>query len=519
MRVSRRRWLISTAIIVLLLAAAGVSVAMRVPLTTEALRARVEATLEDRFDADVDLESIALRIYPRLSASGSGLRIHFRRRRDVPPLISIRDFAVEADLLGLWRHRVSRVVLASLEINIPPGDVRRAEDAGSTRTARTAGARTFARNLLVERLEAPDAQLTILRSDPEKPPRVWYMHRLVLRDVGVGRTMPFETYLTNAVPPGQITAAGHFGPWQRDEPALTPLDGRFTFDNADLSVFKGTSGILSASGQFDGSLERITVDGVTHTPDFMVNLSGHPVPLDTRYHAVVDGTNGNTTLNPVDARFLDTHLVASGGVYEQDGVKGRVVRLGVAIDTGRLEDILRLAVPTAQPTMTGGVELRTSMTIPPGPVDVVEKLELDGRFAITGGRFTDPGVQQRITTLSRRAQGSDAATGASRVRSNFAGRFRLERGRLSMLSLTFDVPGAVVHLSGVYGLRQEQLRFAGTVYMDAKLSQATSGWKSWLLKAADPIFRRQGRTRIPVKIAGTRSAPTFGLDVKRVFRH
>jgi uncharacterized radical SAM protein YgiQ len=48
-----------------------------------------------------------------------------------------------------------------------------------------------------------------------------------------------------------------------------------------LSVFRGISGILSATGTFGGTLDRISIDGRTETPDFMVNISGHPVPLTT----------------------------------------------------------------------------------------------------------------------------------------------------------------------------------------------------------------------------------------------
>ena len=39
-----------------------------------------------------------------------------------------------------------------------------------------------------------------------------------------------------------------------------------------------------------------------------------------------------------------------------------------------------------------------------------------------------------------------------------------------------------------------------------------------LLKIADPIFRRDGRTVIPLKVQGSRNDPQFGLDMKRVFK-
>ena len=41
-----------------------------------------------------------------------------------------------------------------------------------------------------------------------------------------------------------------------------------------------------------------------------------------------------------------------------------------------------------------------------------------------------------------------------------------------------------------------------------------------LLKVVDPLFKQKDGTgsAIPIKIGGTRSAPDFGLDVKRVFK-
>ena len=71
---------------------------------------------------------------------------------------------------------------------------------------------------------------------------------------------------------------------------------------------------------------------------------------------------------------------------------------------------------------------------------------------------------------------------------------------------------------GVYAVRSEALDFKGSLYMDAKLSQTVTGLKSWLLKLADPVFRKNGRTVVPLSINGTRNSPHIGLDVKRVFR-
>ncbi len=74
---------------------------------------------------------------------------------------------------------------------------------------------------------------------------------------------------------------------------------------------------------------------------------------------------------------------------------------------------------------------------------------------------------------------------------------------------------------GSYGLRSEAIAFAGTLRMDATISEAAGvgGLKGFLLKAVDPIFRKKGAgALVPIKVGGTREKPAFGLDVGRVFK-
>jgi hypothetical protein len=198
---------------------------------------------------------------------------------------------------------------------------------------------------------------------------------------------------------------------------------------------------------------------------------------------------------------------------------------------------MRLAMKTTTPPMLGALTLNTEFLLPPGDQDVVDKLRLDGRFSIKGGRFTDPEVQQKINEMSVRASGrlkqllqggrrpsngggegvSTTGTRPPNVVSDFEGRFRLADGTLHLPAVAFDIPGAAVRLSGQYRLESETLFFAGNLYMDAKVSETVSGWKSWLLRIADPLFRKNGQTVVPLKISGTRSKPRFSVDFGRVF--
>jgi hypothetical protein len=349
---------------------------------------------------------------------------------------------------------------------------------------------------------------------------VWAIHRLRMHGLGVDRAIPYEATLTNAVPPGEIDTTGSFGPWQARAPGRTPLDGKFRFDKADLGVFTGISGILSAHGTFGGTLNRIDIHGETDTPDFTVTAGGHPVPLHATYHAIVDGTNGDTLLDPVNGSFLDTSLVATGGVVGTPGKEGRTVTLDVTMTKARIEDVLTLAVKGPKPPMTSALQLKTNFVLPPGDEDVVKKLRLNGEFTMTGTSFTNPDVQQQINNLSHRSRGKAPGEETQRVTSQFHGTFTLGGGTLTIPRVTFDVPGSLVRLTGTYDLVPETLNFKGTASMDATISQMTTGFNRKLLKVIDPIFAKTGGggTEIPIQISGTRSNPSFGLDKGGLFK-
>jgi hypothetical protein len=508
----------------------GIVAAARIPFSSDTLRNRLIEALEQRLDVDAQLYSLTLNFHPGLRAVGTGLVLRERGRSDVPPLIEVATFTVDANLSGLWRRHVSSVKLEGLRIQIPPDDGNvDSNDTPQTSSSSPSQAPdavrheptgdSYLKQIVIDDVEAPDAKLIVLRDDPLKPPRTWALHQLHVQQVSFARRMPFQTVLTNAVPPGEIQATGTFGPWHADNPGRTPLDGQFAFDHANLGVFDGIGGTLSAAGNFGGTLDRIAIDGHTDTPDFTVSTGNHAVQLTTSYHALVDATNGNTTLDPVDATFLNTSVTARGGVYDDPSGKGRIVKLDLSINSGQLEDIMRLAVNTPRAPMSGLIRLTTKFVIPPGKRDVIDKLQLDGRFSIQRGHFTDADVQKKVNELSRRASARlDEDSAAPNVGSNFDGRFTLANSRLTLPTVTFDVPGALVQLHGQYGMRREDISFDGNLYMDAKISQTVTGFKSLLLKAIDPWFRRNNKTVVPLRISGSRAEPKFGVDIGRALR-
>jgi hypothetical protein len=279
-------------------------------------------------------------------------------------------------------------------------------------------------------------------------------------------------------------------------------------------VFKGIAGTLSSTGSYHGVLERIEADGTTDTPDFRLDKVGNPIPLKTSFHAIIDGTSGDTLLQPVKALLGKSSMVLHGGVTGTPGVKGKTVAFDVKIEPAHIEDILRLTVKSQRPVMTGAMHSSAKMEIPPGDVDVIEKLRLYGKFGMAGVRFKSAPIQQKIEEMSQRAKG-EPEEDPERVASNFEGGFALQNGNITLNDLTFAVPGANVRLDGSYGIRSEAIDFRGTLRMEARVSETTTGVKSFLLKAVDPFFAKEGAGAvIPIKITGTREQPQFGLNLR-----
>ena len=522
-----RRWWFWTAIgLVAFSVILIVGFVAAVPLSSDTLRHRMIATLSERLDSEVELGDLHVRVFPGLRADGQDLVIRKRGRTDVPPLIAIKGFSVDANLMGLWRKHVANVQLEGLVISVPPDDRdlddHSKEPSNKSKAHKASGTdeESLEKTVVIDTLQTRDARLVIVPRKANKAAKVWAIHTLEMHNVSANEAMPFQATLTNGVPPGEITTSGSFGPWERDDPGLTPLNGSFDFAQADLSVFKGISGTLSSKGTFAGTLERILVDGETHTPDFTLRISGHPFALHAKYRSLVDGTNGDTRLENIDATFLGSHLLASGAVLDgPPGTHGRTVTLDVKLDKSRIEDMLTMAVNDPKPLMTGGLQMTTKFLLPPGRTDVVERLRLDGRFAIARARFTKIDVQAKINELSHRAQAKNVDAPKDSVVSNFQGRFKLADGTITLPDLTFDAPGARVQLAGQFALKPETLAFKGQLLMDAKVSQTVGGIKGLLLKVVDPIFKKDGGgSAIPIRIGGTVKEPSFGLDVRRVFK-
>jgi len=509
---TRARIALAIACVALIAIAGGLWLVAR-SYRPSAVKGRIEALLSDQLESEVTIQSLEGTFFPRVSLSGGGMVIRHKGRTDVPPLISIDHFEIRADLRELMKRprHVSEVRLQGLQVHIAPADDSE-DDAAAAQDVETDNP---LHDVTVDRFEAPDTVLTLLPSKPNKPPKIFAVHHLVMEKVGRGHVIPYIAVLTNPVPQGQIEVSGTFGPWNIPHPARSRVTGKYVFANADLDTIDGLSGILSSIGSFEGPLNRIRVQGTTDTPKFQVDAGGQAVPLTTTFTAVVDGSDGDTYLDHVDAKFLDTSLTAKGKVIGTQGAPGRQVEMNVHVENGRVEDLLRLAVDSAQPLLRGAAQFDAALVIPPRKAKVLDKMSLRGTFGLTKAKFTDPSVQTKLTGLSKHGRGMKNEDQIADVMSNLKGTFSIDNSVVTFPRLQFGVPGATVELSGRYGMRTQDMDFHGHLIMDATISQAAGGGiKSFFLKAVDPFFKKNGAgTSLPIKITGNRKDPKFGLEL------
>jgi hypothetical protein len=539
------KWAMGLLLLALIALGVGVSVALR--HAEPILRAAIVERLQQHFHARVELDSFHVSLVDGLRAEGKGLRIWPPAQVvgvNVPgapaasetgspagsvvikPLIQIAEFRFHAPLRYKLGEpvKISVVELKGLDIDVPPKTHfahKAAEHAQQDGTPLL--------SFEVESIRCDGANLTLETDKPGKLPLEFAIAHIKLNHVRPGRPMQFDAELTNPKPAGKILTTGAMGPWVVEDPGETPLNGSYRFEHADLGVFKGIAGILQSKGKYEGVLRDLVVDGQTDTPDFRLTGFGTALPLHTEFHAHVDGTNGDTWLEPVNATLGQSHFTAEGKVVRvpagtaSHGTAtpgGHEIALNVKVNRGRMEDFLRLASKNGTPLLTGALALKATLQIAPGSASVEERLKLNGNFTLEDAQFTSTKIQNEVGDLSLRGQGRPGelrhGQGAD-VRSAMQSDFTMADAVITLPDLKYTVPGAEIDLKGTFGVEDGLLNFTGAAKMQATVSEMVGGWKGALLKPADRYFRKDGAgTEVFIHVNGTRENPAFGVNVGRI---
>ena len=513
---SRRLKIVSAILLtVIALAAIGALVAMR--QLEPRLHTWITESLSRSLQSEISLGEVHLAWVP-LRLTARNLTVRHRGRTDIPPLIVVSRFTVDLKLMDRWSSTVEQVKVDGMEINVPPKD----DDTGKRPIPRPPideDSQGKGGRLLIRRLTATNTRLAIIPKTQGKNPKVWDIFELEMIDLGAGAPSRFRAALTNPIPYGKIEAAGRFGPWDSSEPGASGLEGEYTFA-ADLGTIKGLQGEVNAIGTMSGVLEKIATTGETRTPDFRLTaLDGGGLPLTTTYEALVDGTKGDVELKRVDIMLGHSPIHAHGVVEGTRGLKGKRVVLNLTSSKLDLAELLHLTSKTQPPMARGIVTIDTAFDLPQGEADVLDRLALEGSFRAVRLRFADAGVQEKIDTLSRRGQGRPSDESIDNVASNVTSKFTLKNSAVTYRSLAFSVAGASIKLDGIHQLKPKTLSLQGEVLLQASASNTLTGFKRWLVKPLDPLFRKNGAgTRLVIRVEGTQDQPKVGFDLKKTLR-
>jgi len=506
---SKKRWVILVAPLLTLSAFAAL-VLLRWPFSQQ----RIVQSLQETFPATVTIQNFRPTYFPHPGCVAEG--VSFRRLgsfAQTPPIVSIEELQIQAHYLDLLFRPgyLARIATKGFLVHVPPSGT----DVLAT------GWRQTPSKITVGEIVLDSSVVEIARDAPQAMLR-FDIHKLRLTSVTEKTALNYDVAFHHPLPPGEIRAHGQFGPYSSGDAGETPVAGEYEFQNAELGVFAGIGGMLSCKDKFQGKLKHIETQGTVDVPDFEVTRSEHLVHLTGKFHAFVDGTNGNVMLERVSAAFLKTRVEARGEIAGKAGTHGKTATVDLTVADGRIQDVLRLFVRQPKPPLNGATAFSARLVLPPGPQRFLQKVRLSGDFGIAEGRFSKPSTQERVDDFSERARGEkpdqkpqdQEAQDQDRVISNLSGHVELRNAIASFTDFAFVVPGATAQMHGTYDLESRKVDLHGTLKSTAELSKMTTGVKSVLLKPFDVLFKKKrAGAVVPVHLIGTYDDPQPGLDI------
>jgi hypothetical protein len=487
-----------------LIVAAIVMLAIHWPFSRDA----VQKALESATSRPVEIGAFHSSYFPP-GCTAENIRVLHEDGKSGEPLITIEKLLVQSSLTGMLffaPKRLAQVKVVGMHVRIP----------GKRKDGRFTLGGQGGKSLSIGKIVADGAVLEFMPSEPGKKPFLLRIEDLEIRDVGAGMPMKYRANVRNSEPPGLIRSEGHFGPWNADDPGATPVKGTFLYNDVKLGELKGISGTMQAKGKFEGPLGKMRTDGDLEAPDFLVDGSGNAVRLTVGFKAMVNGTNGDVRLEPVDAHFWRTTLVANGSVAGRPGEKGKTTTLDLAIRHGRIQDLLRLFSKDKVAPMSGAVALRAKFLWPPGEGKFLQKIRMDLDFGIDDAKFQSDATQEAIDRIAKAGEGENKKEQEADARTmlgDLRGHVAFRNGIATLTKGSFTVPGASATIHGTYNLLDHTVNLHGVLDTKGKLSDSTTGFKSLIAKLITPFFKKKNEVKlVPFKITGTFANASVSLD-------
>ncbi len=504
--ITKRRWLIPLAIVLLVvLLTGGIILIFHWPFSSQ----KVMQALQEDWPGQIGVQHFERTYFPHPGCVLDGVTLTRGANNSGPPLVAIRRMTIKANYHDMLLRPgfVSGILLEGLKISVPVD-----QPGGGTAPASQQASKSSALSIRLGEVFTRDATLEIAtKSDA---PLKFEIHELTLRSVNDKGPMSYDLAMHNPEPPGEIRSQGKLGPWDSQHLDNIFLAGDYTFDKADLGVYGGIAGMLSAKGEFRGRLGKVETQGVMEIPNFEVTRSHHPVVMKTKFAVTVDGTGGDTILKSVDATFLHTAVHIEGAIAGKPGKPGKTTTLNLSVRDGRIDDVLRLFVREPKPPLEGATTFKAHVVWPSGHEDFLRRVMLQGDFVIEHARWEDTERQNNLNMLSKRASGNKKDPATADVAADIKGNVQLKNTIATFKDTIGTIPGAEATLNGTYNLENTKIDFHGNLKTEASLSNDTTGAKAVLLKPLDPLFKRKhAGAVVPVAMTGTYKDPHFGISM------
>lgn len=516
----RKPWLITGVALLAGIAAAVFLFAVEWPFTREAMTKR----LEKASSAHVEFGAFHSTYFPPGCVAES---VIFRRADDAregtpEPLLTVNRLTIESSYHGLFSSpkRISRIVADGVRLRVPgQGHTLALQQSPQNNRQDKIGSyeSSASESLLIQEFRVTNGLIEIPSKQANARPFSIPIHEAVFQSIAEHHTIPYTLSLHLPVPPSEISAKGWVGPWRDEKRSVrsTPISGECVLQQGNLGVFKSLAGSISAHVSFSGTLEKLDVSGSTDSPDFEVKENGHRIPLSTRFSGTVDLLTGDVALPQLNARLGHTNLVANAKIAGNP----KTVDLDVKQGEGEIQDLILLFSKSGRSPVTGPIVFHTRISLPHEARPFEKRVRLAGEFNIDPAQFTSNNTQERVDQLSARARGdkeqSKDGGDPEQVISHLKGRVVLHNGIANFSAISFSVPGATAKMHGTYNLSDKRVKLSGKMKMQATVSQATHGVKSFFLKLLDPFFKKKkAGAEVPVTMTGSYGHTHFSAGLK-----
>jgi len=466
----------------------------------------VDPQLDDIFGSQVKFSRYRRTYFPSPGFVAWGITLRRKSAPDLPPLGSVEKVVITgrwADLF-LLRKRVAFVEITGLHLVVPRiGSRANHEDFPPGSLTDFEGP-----DILIEHCIFRDAILDILGAGDHRTS--FHIHQLQIQNLQKGQVLTYAVDMENAIPSGRIQAWGTFGPLNAKDLGATRVKGDFSFSSIALHDIGELRGTMSSSGHFSGSLAAIDAQATFDTPDYAVS-DGERTPVSGHLQCIVNGLNGNVTIDHLEARSGATIVRASGSV------KGtpKVAHIDFEVANGRAQDVLRPFVQSSVPII-GPVSLHGHAYVAPATrgVEFLHRLRAEGAFDVPAELVTDAEREASLSAFSERArthktdntEHGSVGKGSSKhvdVLSSLEGPVTIRDGIAYSNGVTFAVQGAEANLSGTFNFHNENVHLVGNLRMQSDVSHVTTGFKSLLLKPFAIFFeKKHAGAVIPIAVTG-----------------